>query len=166
MCASRSSTCEQPQKDRNADQRGDDADKEIDSVLLLYPNSFDVNLAILRLHLLQKRNGSALLQLDKTKALAETDEQKALVYYWGATVYERRNDPEKAAEYWQMLLDLPEEAMTAEMRSEAEQYLASVTPETPTRTATVRTPTSTPTRTPTSTRTPTPSRTPSRTPTS
>ncbi len=127
-------------------QRGDEADKEINSVLLLYPNSFDVNLAILRLHLLQKRNGSALLQLDKTKALAETDEQKALVYYWGATVYERRNDPEKAAEYWQMLLDLPEDAMTAEMRSEAEQHLASVTPETPTRTATVRTPT--PTRTP------------------
>jgi tetratricopeptide (TPR) repeat protein len=151
-------------------QRGNEADEEIDRVLLFYPDSFDVHLAILRLHLLQKRNGSALLELDKTETLAETAGQKALVYYWGATVYERRNNPEKATEYWQKILDLPEEAMTAEMRSEAEQHLASVTPATPTRTATVRTPTptrtSTPTRTPTSTRTPTPSRTPSRTPAS
>jgi tetratricopeptide (TPR) repeat protein len=148
-------------------QQGDEADKEIDRVLLFYPGSFDVHLAILRLHLLQARNGSALLELDKTEPLAKTDEQKALVYYWGATVYERRNSPGKAMEYWQKLHDLPAEAMTAEMRSDAEQHLASVTP---TRTATVRTSkptrTSTPTRTPTSTRTPTPSRTPSRTPAS
>ena len=153
-------------------QRGDEADNEIDSILLLYPDSFDIHLALIRLHLLQKRNGSALLELEKTRALAESDEQKALVYYWGASVHERRNEPEKAIEYWQLLLDLPEESMTAEMRSEAEQQLASVTPATPTRTATVRTPTptrtSTPTRTPTptSTRTPAPSRTPSRTPAS
>jgi tetratricopeptide (TPR) repeat protein len=151
-------------------QRGDEADKEIDTVLQFYPDSFDVHLAILRLHLLQKRNGSALLELDKTEALAENDEQKALVYYWGATVYERRNELQKAMGYWQKLLALPEEAMTAEMRNEARQHLASVTPATPTRTATVRTPTPTrtrtPTRTPTSTKTPTPTRTPSRTPAS
>ena len=49
---------------------------------------FEVHLGILRTHLLQGRNGSALLELDRTEALAETDEQKALVYFWGAVVYE------------------------------------------------------------------------------
>lgn len=154
-------------------ERGEQADEDIDRVLLFYPDSFEARLAIIRLHLLQKRNGSALLELDKAEALAETDEQKALVYYWGAIVYERREDPENAAEYWQMLLDLPEDAMTAEMRAEAEEHLASLaTPtrlsasRTPTRTPTAsRTPSRTPSVTPSRTRTPTPSRTPTRTPT-
>jgi tetratricopeptide (TPR) repeat protein len=137
---------------------GDQADDDIDRVLLFYGNSFDARLAIIKLHLLQKRNGSALLELDKAEALAETDEQKAQVYYWGAIVYERRNDPEKAAEYWKKLVDLPEESMTPEMRAEAEKYLATVAP------PKAATRTSTPARTPT--RTPTPSGTPTRTPTS
>src|SRR6185503_3820603 len=94
---------------------GDQAEEDIDSVLLFYPDSFDIHLGILRTQLLQGRNGSALLELDKTEALAETDEQRALVYFWGAMVYERRDDPDNAAEYWQLLLDLPEEAMTKEM---------------------------------------------------
>ena len=140
-------------------ENGEAADKDMDRALLFYPESFDVRLGIVRLHLLQNRNGSALLELDKVEALAETDEQKAQFYYWGATVYERRNDPKKAAEYWQQLLDLPEEAMTPEMREEAEQYLAAITP-----VATTKAPTRTPSRTPT--RTPTPSRTPTRTPAS
>jgi tetratricopeptide (TPR) repeat protein len=140
--------------------RGDEADKQIDQVLLFYPNSFETNLGIVRLHLLQKRNGSALLALDKTKALAETDEQKALVYYWGAIVYERRNDPKRAAQYWQDLLDLPETAMTSEMRAEAEQHLAAAGTATPTRKSPTRTPAPTRTPTPTASRTPTPTRTP------
>ena len=87
--------------------QGDQAQEDIDSVLLFYPDAFDVHLGILRTHLLQGRNGSALLELDKTEALAETDEQKALVYFWGAIVYERRDDSDNAAEYWELLLDLP-----------------------------------------------------------
>jgi tetratricopeptide (TPR) repeat protein len=141
--------------------RGDEADQQIDQALLFYPNSFDVRLGIVRLHLLQKRNGSALLELDKAKALAETDEQKAQLYYWGAMVYEKRNDPKRAAQYWQDLLDLPEDVMTPEMRTEAEQHLAASNTATPTR----KSPTRTPTRTATSTRTPAVSQTPTRTPT-
>jgi len=143
---------------------GDQADEDLDRVALYFPDSFEARLATLRLHLLQNRNGSALLELDKVKALAETDAQKALLFYWGAKVYQRRNDPQKAVENWQHLMKLPEDVMNAEMRAEAKEALANVTPATPTRTITpTRTPS--PTRTPTATRTPTPSRTPTRTPT-
>jgi hypothetical protein len=117
------------------------------------------------MHVLQERFGSALLLIDKTTSLAETDEQKALAYYWAAIVYEAREDFENAAEYWHLLLDLPEEAVAEEMHLEAEERLAAIVTPTPTRTLRPRTPTRTPTITRTPTRTPTPSRTPTRTPT-
>jgi len=143
-------------------------EEDIDRVISFYPDLFEANIAIIRLHLLQERNGSALLLLDKTEALAETDEQKALAYYWSATVYETRRDLGNAAEYWEKLLDLPASAMTPEMRAEAQEHLAdistpTVTPSrTPTRkpTTPTRTPTATATRTPTPTRTRTPTPTP------
>ena len=150
--------------------RGDEAEQDVDTVLLFYRDSFDANLAIIRMHVLQERFGTASLQIDKVKALAETDEQKALAYYWAALVYEEREDFDDAAEHWGLLLDLPEDAVTEEMRAEAEERLeALATPTatvTPSRTSTVRprTPTRTPTKTLTPTRTPTPTRTSTRTP--
>jgi hypothetical protein len=133
--------------------------------LLFYPNSFDVNLGVIRMQVLQERYGSAMLLIDKTIALAETEEQQALAYYWGAIVYEEREDFNNAAELWHLLLDLPEEAVTEDMRLEAEERLAAIVTPTPSRTLRPRTPTRTPTLTPTPTKTPTPSRTPARTPT-
>lgn len=148
--------------------RGEQAEEDVDRVVLFYSDSFEVHLAIIRMQILLDHYGTALLELDKTEALAETDEQKALVYYWGAIVYEGRDDMENAAEYWELLLDLPEDAMTSEMRAEAEQHLEDIVPATPTRTSAPRTPTRTPTptrlvtstRTPTRTSTPTPTQTP------
>jgi hypothetical protein len=111
--------------------------------------------------------------LEKTKPLAETDEQKALFYYWGAKVYEAREEPNDEAKYWNLMLDLPEDSMTAEIRTEAEKRLAEIATPTATVTQTLtprrtqtqspRTPTRTPSPTPTPTRTPT--KTPTRTPT-
>ncbi len=145
--------------------RGSAADEDIDRVILYYSDSFDANLGILRTHLLNGRNGSALLALNKTEALAETDEQKAQVYFWGAIVYETRKDWDNAVKYWQLLLDLPEEALTPAFRTQAQQHLADIETSTPTRKATTPTKTLTPTRTPSPTRTPTATATPSRTPT-
>jgi tetratricopeptide (TPR) repeat protein len=147
--------------------RGEQAEEDVDTVLLFYPDSFDVSIAVIRMHLLQERFGNALLLLDRTKSLAETDEQKALAYYWSAIVYEAREEFNDAAEHWQLLLDLPEDAMTEEMRAEAEEHLAELATATPTRTVRPRTPTRTPTKTLTPTKTPTPTRTltPARTPT-
>ena len=140
---------------------GDAADEDIDRVLSFYRDLFEANIAMIRLHLLQDRVGSALLLLDRTEALAETDEQKALAYYWSAKVYETRKDLKNEAQAWTNLLDLPARAMTSEMRTEAEERLAEIS--TPTATVTPsRTPTVTPSRTRTPTRRPT---TPTRTPT-
>ena len=152
---------------------GEQADEDIDRVLSFYRDLFEVNIAMIRLHLLQERDGSALLLLDKTEAMAETDEQKALAYYWSATVYETREDLKNAAESWNKLLDLPALAMTPEMRAEARERLAdistptaTITPSrTPSRTPTSRPTTLTRTPTPTRTRTPTPTRTRTPTPT-
>jgi tetratricopeptide (TPR) repeat protein len=154
---------------------GDPADEDIDKVLLYYPDNFDVSIAVLRLHLLQGRTGSALLQLGKAEALAKTDEQKAQVYFWGAIVYETRKDWKKAAEYWQKLLALPEDALPVGFREQAEEHLAEIQSKLPTPKVT-NTPSRTPTRTPrptdtrvpthtsTATNTPRPTRTPTATP--
>ncbi|MFT3890131.1 MAG: tetratricopeptide repeat protein [Anaerolineales bacterium] len=135
----------------------DESDRDIDQVIANYSDRFDASLGIIRGHYMNERYGSAELTVSKTEALAKTDEQKALTYYWAALVYEKRNNPKKAVEYWKKLLELPEDAMTAEMRTEAEGRLAKLV--TPTPTAKQGSKTATPTRTPT------PARTPSKTPT-
>ena len=139
---------------------GDQADEDIDSVLLYYSSNFDANIAVLRLHLLQGRYGSALLQINKAEALADTDEQKAQIYFWAAIVYEARKDWEQAAEYWQKLLDLPEDALPPGFREQAEQHLADLQDELATQTPRV---TNTPSRTPTRTPRPTDTRVPTQT---
>jgi tetratricopeptide (TPR) repeat protein len=149
--------------------RGEQAEDDVDRVLLFYPDTFEVHLAIVRMQILLDHYGTALLEVDKTEAMAETDEQKALVYYWGAVVYEGRDEMDNAADYWRLLLDLPEDAMTSEIRTEAEQHLKEIAPPTPTRTSAPRTPTKTPTPTKpvtlTVTKTPSKTPTPTRTPT-
>jgi hypothetical protein len=135
-------------------------------VLNFYSNLFEANLGVIRTHFLNERYGSAEQAVGKTESLAETDEQKALIYYWAALVFEKREKPEDAAAYWQLLLDLPEEAMTAEMRTEAEEHLLELVTATPSPTPThTKKPTPTKKVTVTPTRTPTRTRTPTSTPT-
>ena len=138
---------------------GDPAEDDIDRMISFYPEDFEINLAIVRAYYLKEKFGTAELSLPKAESLAETDGQKALAYYWSAQVFEKRSEqnPGKAAQYWQKLLDLPENAMTAEMRAEAEQRLIAL--QTPTPTAKPGSKTATPTRTPSPTRTPTPTAT-------
>src|SRR5215204_4296677 len=111
--------------------RGADADADLDEALDFYPDLFEANLALIRAHILNERYGSAEQAVEKTESLAETDEQKALIYYWAGIVFERREDLERAAEYWELLLDLPEDSMTAEMRAEAEEKLLDISTPTP-----------------------------------
>jgi tetratricopeptide (TPR) repeat protein len=129
---------------------GSAADEDIDAIIEFYPESFDANVGILRAHFINERYGSAEQSIEKTEVLAETDEQKALIYYWAGMVYEKRQNPKKAAEYWSLLLELPEDAMTEDMRAEAEEHLLAIYTPTPTRSVTA-TVTKTPTRTPTPT---------------
>jgi tetratricopeptide (TPR) repeat protein len=138
---------------------GDAADEDIDRLLVYYPNLFEFNIALIRVHLIQKRDGSALQILEKAVGLAETDEQLAIAYFWGGVVHEQRKELDKAADYWQLLLDLPEEATTEEQRKVAQEHLLDIRTATPAPTRT-KTRTPTPTKPVTPTRTPTPSPTP------
>ena len=147
-----------------------EADQAV-SDLERFPNEdFDPNLALMRAYMLQEHYGDAYLQGEKVLSLAETDEEKALAYYWRAQNFEKREEPGNAADSWQELLDLPRSAVSSEMRTEAQEHLVELRTPTPTFTASptrTATTTLTPTRTPTPTKTLTPSRTPTvtRTPT-
>jgi tetratricopeptide (TPR) repeat protein len=129
---------------------GPAADQDLDIALNAYPNLFEANLGLVRAHLLNDRNGSALQDLELTLKLAESDQQKALAYYWAAIVHEKRDEMQDAADYWNLLLKLPSDSMTAEMRQTAEQHLLDIRTPTPTRLPTATKPV-TPTRTPTPT---------------
>ncbi len=162
----------------------DEAKADLDRAQQYYQDDFELNLSLMRISMLQERFGDAYLQGETVLTLAETDEEKALAYYWRALNFEEREEADNAADSWQELLALPANAMTRQMRAEAQEHLPKLRTATPsptltkrpvtpsaTRTATLRsgaaTRTPTPTRTPTltKTRTPTPTRTPSPTPT-
>ena len=138
---------------------GDAADADIDRIITQYEDSFDANMSIVRLHLMQNRNGSALQIIEKAAPLAESDKQKAIFYYWKALTHEQRKEAQEAADTWKLLLDLPTSAVSADMRKEAQAHLDEIRPPTPTRTPTN-------TKVPTATKPVTPTKTPSPTETS
>jgi len=137
-------------------ERGQEAVFELDRALDYYPESFIAHLGMTRALYLDGKFGSAALEADAALLFAETDEQKAQVYYWRARSYDRQ--PARLADAkrdWSSLLSLPENSMPAAWRREAQQRLAALT--TPSATPTV-TRTGAPTKTPTRTPTPTPTK--------
>ena len=125
--------------------------------------SFEARLGVARGFYLQEKFGSAFLQIDVATSLAETDDEKALMYYWRAKIQEEREEIGEAIQAWEDLLALDEDVTTPEMREEAEARLEELV--IPTVTPKPGTATSTPRISATPTRTPTSARTPSRTPT-
>ncbi|MFN8411663.1 MAG: tetratricopeptide repeat protein [Anaerolineales bacterium] len=103
--------------------------------------SFETNLGLAQAYYLQGTFGNAYLKLDSMKSLAETDEQKALVFYWLALTQEKRNSTDEAIKAWQELLALDKTAMTSAMRSEAEKHLSTMVTSTNTPKPGTRTPT-------------------------
>jgi len=152
-----------------------EADEAVSDLERNPTDDFVPNLALMRAYMLQEHFGDAYLQGEKLLSLAETNEEKALTYYWRGLNFEERDEPGNAADSWQELLDLPRSGVPSDLRAEALEHLAAIRTPTPSLTPTAtRTPsntptpsrtltptkTSTPSRTPTITRTPTPSRTP------
>jgi len=128
--------------------------------------NFDISIELSQAYWADGRLDAAYKQFVNAGSVSETDEQRAISYYWRAQVAEELGKPGDARADWNLLLALPEEAVPAEMRAEAEEHLRilqlTLNPAT-------RTPTSTFTRRPTAsatpTRTPRPSATPTPTPT-
>jgi tetratricopeptide (TPR) repeat protein len=144
----------------------EEAQTDIERGIPFTGETFEVKIGLIRAYYGQEKYGSAYQQAEGAMALAETAEQTALALYWRALSYEGRGSLRSALNDWKALLDLPESAMTGEMRATAEQHLkklAAITPSatpkpslTPTKT---KTPPPSPTKKP-STPTPTPTRTP------
>jgi tetratricopeptide (TPR) repeat protein len=148
----------------------EEADAAVSDLERFPSDDFEPNLALMRAYMLQEHFGDAYLQGERVLSLAETDEELALAYYWRALNFEKRDEPENAAESWQELLALPRRAMTSRMRSEAETHFYAIYTRTPSPTATRPTSTPSPTKTVTprpgaATRTPSRAPVPTRTPT-
>ena len=137
------------------------ADTDIRKAIEYFPNSFDANLALMRLSYLEGHYGDAFLHIGSTEALAQTDRQKALVLYWTGLIQEKRSDTKDALAAWQSLLAMPADVMNSQMRNDAVKHLAALatTTSTPTTSGTAGTLTPTLTATPTLTSTPTPTST-------
>ena len=143
-----------------------EADEAVSDLERFPTDDFEPNLALMRAYMLQEHFGDAYLQGEKVLSLAETNEEKALAYYWRALNFEEREELGNAADSWQELLDLPRSAVPRDMRAEALEHLTEIRTPTPSFTPSpTRTPSDTPTpsKTLTPTKTPTPSRTPTKT---
>jgi tetratricopeptide (TPR) repeat protein len=101
----------------------------------------------------------ALFYINDVEKQLKTDKQRGIYYYYRATTLELLNDQIIASRTWELLLKLPEDAVTEEMREEAQARvvaLQSATPPPPTerpsatpRVTLTRRVTLTPTQTPT-----------------
>ncbi len=134
--------------------------------------SFAASHGLARALFLAERYDDATSQYTASERLAETDQQRAEVYYWRALAFDANGDKLSAMKDFQALLDIPAEYVSEGWIEEAEEYIIKLTP-TPTMTPsplpatpspTIATSTFTPTITATPTiATPTPTKT--RTPT-
>lgn len=142
---------------------GPQAIYELRVAILTYPESFEAQIGLTRAYMLDEKFGNAFLQAEVAFRLAETDEQRAQVYYWRAKSQDAMGGQFAGAKRdWEALLALPAEAVPAAWRTEARKRLETFS--TPSVTPTIsRTPT--PSRTPTATQTPKPgTKTPTPTP--
>ena len=142
------------------------AQADFKSAITYNPSDFDSQLGLARALDLQEKHGNAYIQIEqKAYPLAKTDSTKAQVYYWEALYLQEIGDKlslEGAYNAFTKLIALPVDAMPAEWRTQAFQYLKITPTFTPTVTPTI-TPmaTSTPKSTSTSASTATPTTTPS-----
>lgn len=142
----------------------DEAVRDLEAAVDVDKDSFDANFWLMRGYYAQGKFGSAFLQVDALRPIVETDEERALMYYWRALIQEQRGEARDAIKSWNDLLALDTDAVTRDMRTEALEHLKELGFSTPT--PTVPSPTQTPRASATPTRTPTPASTatPTRTP--
>ena len=144
-------------------QEGSQAQADFKSAITIDPSNFEAQLGLARALDMQGKFRDAYIQIDqKAYSLAKTDETKAQVYYYEALYLEEFGDEQSllgAKNAWTRLIALPEDAMPADWRAQAYQYLKITPTFTPSPSPTI-TPTFTITLTPTRTSSPTPTPTP------
>ncbi|MBI2332762.1 MAG: tetratricopeptide repeat protein, partial [Chloroflexi bacterium] len=107
-----------------------EAEGDLNTAVEEEPESFEARLGYAQALYGVKKYGSAFLQAESMRSLADTDEEKALELFWRARIQEQRNDIRDAIKSWQDLLKLDEDVMTPEMRAEATARLKVLVPPT------------------------------------
>lgn len=116
--------------------------------------SFRNNEALSRAYIGNKQYGEAYIVISRVEKLADTEIKRAKFLYIRAIANQALSQPKAAFKDWTELLTLSEEALTEDMRAEAEKQLDNL------RTPTKVPDTATPSKTPTPNVSPTPSDTP------
>jgi tetratricopeptide (TPR) repeat protein len=128
--------------------------------------NFDYSVALGKALWADQRLLMAIRQFNSAETLAQTDYQRAVVYYYRAQLYEEAESTSDALQDWVNLLSLPADQVPVEWRTLAQQRYDFYNPPTPTEVPTdTPEPTATITPTPTPVFTDTPTATPTRTPT-
>lgn len=122
--------------------------------------SFELNLYLGRAFLAAKRLNDAYRQFTYAEGLADTDSQKAAIYYYRAQALEQAGNILAAKTDWQALLNLPLDDIPSDWIAITKDRLKALASSTSTATST-RAPIRTATPSPKITRTPSPSATPS-----
>lgn len=125
------------------------------------PRSFEASMGQARAYYALGEYGNAYEQYSDSRALAKDDSERALFFYERALSAEKLNRPDAAIYDWINLLELPEDAMPPEVRTEAQDHLSRLhtstwTPRPSLTPSFTPTPRSSLTPTPTRTRTPRP----------
>jgi tetratricopeptide (TPR) repeat protein len=87
------------------------------------PGWFEARVALARAYLLGGNPTAALLEVNASGNLIENDGQRAAFHYWRAVILETQSLSDLALADWQRLLALPEGAVPADWRQEAEARL-------------------------------------------
>ena len=85
------------------------------------PDWFEARISLAQAYLATGNPSGAFFEINASSSLAKTNEQRAMLFYWRATVLEALGQNENALADWRSLLNLPEDAMPAEWRQTAEQ---------------------------------------------
>ncbi len=128
----------------------EEAISDLRAALRYNQNFFDAGVALTRALYANEDYNNGYAELIKHEKLADTDEKRAIFLYYRAISLGKIGFPNESIRDWEAILELPEEAVSEEMREEAQASIDAF------RTATPIPPTATvtPTRTPTQTRMP------------
>jgi tetratricopeptide (TPR) repeat protein len=110
---------------------GKKAAADFRAALLLHSNSFDASLGWGRANLVAGDYKGAADQLNSALRLAQTDADKASVYYYRAQALEKAGTPLLAIQVWQALLKLPTQGISSAWLATAHQHLQDLYTPTP-----------------------------------
>lgn len=125
----------------------EEAISDLRAALRYNQNFFDAGVALTRALYANEDYNNGYAELIKHEKLADTDEKRAIFLYYRAISLGKIGFPNESIRDWEAILELPEEAVSEEMREEAQASIDAFRTATPIPPTATRTPTRTPTQT-------------------